>query len=114
VLRGPEHVYEFANPMYLQLVDNRDIVGKPIREALPELGAQGLFEILDEVYTTGKPYIANEIPSKFHKGNGMVEEGYCNFVYQPIHSSEGNVDGIFVHGVDVSEQVLARTTVTKQ
>jgi len=48
------------------------------------------------------------MPVKLDKGNGKLEEIYINFVYQPSHNSEGEIDGILVYGVDVSEQVLAR------
>src|SRR5437764_936145 len=41
VLRGPEHVYELVNPMYQQLFGDRVLLGKPIREAVPELEGQG-------------------------------------------------------------------------
>ena len=108
VLRGPQHVYELANEMYLQLVGNRDVLGKPIREALPELEGQGFYELLDNVYLTGEPFIGNELPVKVVTGNGGLEEIYMNVVYQPARNSEGEVDGIMVHGVDITEQVLAR------
>ncbi len=62
VLRGPQHINELANAMYLQLIGNRNIIGKPIREALPELEGSGIYELLDEVYKTGEPFIANEMP----------------------------------------------------
>ena len=108
VLRGPLHVYELANEMYLKLVGNRDILGKPIRKALPELEETGIYELLDHVYSIGEPFIGNEMPVKLDKGNGKLEEIYINFVYQPSRNSEGEIDGILVYGVDVSEQVLAR------
>ena len=111
ILRGPQHVLELANEMYLQMAGNRDIVGKPIREALPELKGQGFYEILDKVYTTGEPFIGNEIPTQLNNGNGKLEKVYLNFVYQPSHNNEGEIDGILVHGVDVTEQVLARKTI---
>ncbi|MBC7382430.1 MAG: PAS domain-containing protein [Bacteroidia bacterium] len=108
VLRGPQHEYELANEMYLQLIGNRKVLGKSIREVLPELEGQGYFEILDNVYSTGEPFNGNELLAMLDKGNGKLEESYFNFVYQPAHNSEGEIDGILVHGVDVTEQVLAR------
>ena len=42
MLRGPDHVFELANAAYLQLIGHRDVLGKPIREALPDLAGQGL------------------------------------------------------------------------
>ena len=108
VLRGPQHVYELANASYLQLVGNREVLGKPIRKALPEVEGQGFFEILDNVYSTGKPFIGKEMPVKLENRNGELEETYFDFVYQPSHNSEGKIDGILVHGVDITGQVLAR------
>jgi PAS domain-containing protein len=54
VLRGPDHVYALVNAAYQRLVGDRDLIGKPVREALPELAGQSFFELLDEVYMTGK------------------------------------------------------------
>jgi PAS domain-containing protein len=38
ILQGPEHVFVFANEAYRQLVGGRDLIGKRVREAFPELG----------------------------------------------------------------------------
>ncbi len=113
VLRGPEHVYELANPLYMQLIGkHRSIVGKPIREALPELTGQGIYELLDEVYITGKPFIGNEISVKLdRKGRGKLEDGFFNFVYQPSQDVDGKVDGILVHAVEITAQVQYRKKV---
>lgn len=46
VLRGPEHCVQFANPAYLQLSAQRDVIGMPIRAALPGLRAQDFLELL--------------------------------------------------------------------
>jgi hypothetical protein len=65
VLRGPLHVFELANHEYMKLVGpERMIIGKSVREALPEVAGQGFFELLDEVYRTGKPYVGNHVPLK--------------------------------------------------
>ncbi len=110
VLRGPDHVYELANPLYMQIVGpQRDILGKPIREALPELEGQGYYELLDNVYQTGKPFIGNEMMVSVDRtGDGRLEDIYFNFVYQPSYNARGEIDGILVHAVDVTEQVNAR------
>ncbi|HZT99357.1 MAG TPA: ATP-binding protein [Ktedonobacteraceae bacterium] len=114
VLRGPLHVYELANPLYLQVVGHRDIIGKPIREALPELEGQGFYELLDQVYTTGEPFIGNETLVLLDRdGDGRLEEVYFNFVYQPSRNAQGEVDGVLVHAVEVTEQVRARQQVEK-
>ncbi len=110
VFRGPDHVFELANPVYMESIGSqRTIIGKPIREVLPELEAQGFYELLDTVYQTGKPYIGNETLILFdRKGNGALEEGYFNFVYQPSYNAKREIDGVLVHAVDVTEEVKAR------
>lgn len=108
VLREPEHIFEIANDAYLQLVGHRDILGKPIREALPELTGQGFFELLDRVYRTGEPYIGREIAVRLQRrSDGSLEERFVNFVYQPTLDHLGKVNGIFVEGSDVTETVNA-------
>jgi PAS domain S-box-containing protein len=112
-LRGPGHVFEFANPAYLRLVE-RDVVGKPVREALPELAGQGFFELLDNVYSTGEPFIGREVKVTVESSAGAGQDYYLDFVYQPLHDASGAVTGIFVHGVDVTQQVMARQRIEEQ
>ncbi|GAC1677297.1 MAG: hypothetical protein PVS3B1_17850 [Ktedonobacteraceae bacterium] len=107
VLHGPQHTYELANPLYLQIIGQQDIIGKTVHETSPELGAQGYYDLLDRVYTTGEPFIGKELPAKLDR-DGRFEDAYFNFVYQPTHDDEGKVDGILIHAVDVTEQVKAR------
>lgn len=107
--RGPDHVLEFANPLYQQLVGQRDLIGRPARDVFPELEGQGFFELLDQVFATGQPFMGNEVPAQFDRyGNGVIEEGYFNFVYQPIFDVNGAVEGIITFSFEVTDQVVAR------
>ncbi|HEX7708157.1 MAG TPA: ATP-binding protein [Thermoanaerobaculia bacterium] len=107
VLRGPEHVFEVANPTYLQLVGGRDVFGKNVCDALPEASEQGFVELLDRVYSSGEPYVGREVRLLLQRGNDL-EEVYLDFVYQPLSGGDGRVGGIFVHAVDITSQVRAR------
>jgi CheY-like chemotaxis protein len=40
-----------------------------------------------------------------------LEERFADFVYQPIFEADGSVRGIFVHGLDITEQVKARKAI---
>ncbi len=109
VVRGPEHVFELANENYRKLVGFRDLVGKPVREALPDIAGQGYFELLDRVLETGEPYVGDAMPLELqHEEGGPVEERILSFVYQPITEPDGSRSGVFVHGVDVTDTVRAR------
>ena len=108
ILRGPDHVFDLVNPLYQRLFPTRQLLGKPIREALPELEGQGLFEILDSVFETGKPSGVKEVPAMVDRsGTGRLEQGYFNFVYQATRT-DGRIDGVVLFGFEVTDQVLAR------
>jgi PAS domain S-box-containing protein len=113
VLRGPQHIYHLANSMYLQLIGRSDIIGKSVREALPELEGSGIYELLDEVYRTGEPFIAREMPVSIQKDNGTLKEIILNFIYQPSRNEEKEIDGILVYAVDITDQIIARKKIEK-
>jgi signal transduction histidine kinase len=112
VLRGPDHVFELANPAYSQLIGYRGVLGRPVREVLPELAGQGIFELLDRVYATGEPYVGSEVLVQLQPvPEGPREIRYLNFVYQAMRGATGGVTGILVTGVDVTDLVEARRIV---
>jgi len=59
--RGPDYVFELVNPRYQAPFPDRALVGRPVREALPELAGQQFFELLDQVYQTGEPFYGQEM-----------------------------------------------------
>jgi len=108
VLRGPEHRFELANPGYLRLVGNRELIGRTVAEALPDAAAQGFVHILDEVYRTGTPYTASGARFAMQETpNAPVREFYLDFVYAPMRNAEGQISGIFVEGADTTQRTLA-------
>lgn len=113
LLRGPDLVFEYANANYVRLVNHRDVVGKPVREALPEIAGQGLFEMLDEVYSTGKPFTAKELSVELDAPGGR-QTRCLDFVYEPLRNADGSVHGVLVHGLDVTDRVGARAAIERQ
>lgn len=108
VLRGPEHVFELTNDAYLQMVGHRDLIGLPVRDALPDIAGQGFYELLDRVYATGEPYIGRGIEIDLQRTPGApLERAWLDFVYQPMLDEHGSVVGIFVQGHDVTDQKRA-------
>lgn len=109
LLRGPEHVFEIVNPAYRHLMGGRDLIGKTAREAIPEIEGQGYFELLNEVYKSGRPFAEREMRAMISRENEtQLEEVFIDLVYQPFFDQGGEVAGIFAHGVDVTDQVRAR------
>jgi PAS domain S-box-containing protein len=109
VVRGPNHVFEFANDAYLRLVGRREVVGRRVAEALPEMVEQGFVRMLDDVLHTGRPFVGREIAVRIQRGDdGRLEERYLDFVYQALTEADGTRVGVVAHGSDVTEHTLAR------
>lgn len=109
IMLGPEHIVEIANDMMLELWGKPydAVIYKPIFEGLPDARDQGLEALLDSVYQTGIPFVANERPVNLLR-NGKQEAVYQNFVYEPYRDSTGNILGVLAITIDVTPQVLAR------
>jgi signal transduction histidine kinase len=111
---GPLHVVELVNDSYRRLIAPREVVGKPMREALPELEGQGIFELLDQVWATGQPYTATERPVRLLGPSGAADrEVFLTLAFQPVRDLQGKLDGVTFSGFDVTEVVLARRTVAE-
>lgn len=115
VLNGPQFVFEMINSPYQQLIGHRSVLGKPVREAVPEAEGQDFLKLLDMVYRTGVPYVGRGTPIQLARTpNHPHELRYLDFVYQPKREADGSVSGIIVLGVDVtdakkSEQILLQS-----
>jgi PAS domain S-box-containing protein len=109
VLKGRECVFEMVNEAYQQMVGHRDIVGKPLLEALPELAGQVFDQLLAQVFETGKPFVGRGVRATIQRvPGGPVCEIYVDFVYQPIVAQDGAVTAIFVQGHEVTEAINAQ------
>jgi PAS domain S-box-containing protein len=114
VLRGPDHVFELANDAYYAVVGHRELVGRPVREALPELREQGFIGLLDRVLADGEPYVGREMAVLLARTEGApAEERFVDFVFLPLVEADGMRSGVIAHGTDVTGQVLARREVER-
>jgi PAS domain S-box-containing protein len=111
-LSGPDLVIEFANDACLQLVGGRDLVGRPLSEALPELVAQGQVEKLARIMETGEPVRGSKAEVWVHRRR-QAEQRFVDYVYQPVRDAGGGVTGILLYAADVSAHVRGERELTK-
>ncbi|XUY26209.1 sensor histidine kinase [Agrobacterium sp. rho-8.1] len=107
MLNGPTHVFEFANEEYYSMIGvGRDIIGKPVAEAVSEVVRQGFIDLLDAVYRTGEPFSARAVPVELNRGpSGERQKRMIDLVYQAMRSSCGEIIGILVQAQDVTERL---------
>jgi PAS domain S-box-containing protein len=105
VVSGPEHRFTMVNEAYRALLAGRDVVGKTVAEAMPEVVEQGFVRLLDRVYESGEPYVGRRESVNLQQGpDGALHERYLDFIYQPIAADNEGTTGIFIQGHDVTEQ----------
>jgi PAS domain S-box-containing protein len=111
LMDGPEHVFELVNPLYEQMVGKTadNLLGKPGREVLPRVTDGHLWDLIDGAYATGEPFSAREVPLRIDsEAETTDQQRWFNLVAQPTRDGDGTVEGILIHAVEVTEQVLVR------
>ncbi len=106
---GPEHRYIYSNPTHDRAVDHRPLIGRTLREAMPELDGQGVFERFDAAFRSGEP----EERSAFRVTLARTEDGaaeprWFEQVIQPWTRDDGAMGGVMTFATDITVQVEAR------
>jgi PAS domain S-box-containing protein len=111
VIRAKDLVVTDVNSRYLILVGKtrEQMDQKSIWKGVPE-AAEIYAPLMQEVIETGKTYSAKEAEI-FLLRNGLREQVFIDFTYEPVFDLEGKVTSIMVVGIDVSEKVNNRKAI---
>ena len=107
VISGADYVFEIANPAYEALIGHHDIIGRRLRDVLPEIADQGYFNLLDQVRETGRRFVGRGMEVQLAASGGEMHPRFVDFVFQPIVDDAGAVVAIFVQGHDVTDREAA-------
>ncbi|WP_379963252.1 ATP-binding protein [Epilithonimonas sp. UC225_85] len=108
VYKGEDQIIDIANDRMLQAWGKtKSVIGKKIREGIPELEGQPFLQILKDVYRTGKTYSATE-DKVLLESNGKLQTFYYNFSYKPLKNQNGEVYAILNIATNVTDLVLAK------
>ncbi|HEX2533437.1 MAG TPA: PAS domain-containing protein, partial [Chitinophagaceae bacterium] len=79
-----------------------DVIGKRYAEVLPELEGSGIYEQLDKVFTTGRPYRARNQRVELQV-EGELRPFFFNYDFTPLFDTEGQVYGVMNTAADVTD-----------
>lgn len=108
LFQGPEHRCVLANALSTELLAGRELLGRPLRQAIPEAEASGRAAQLDEIYRTGKPLSLRAASVRLSLPDGATHERFFNLSCQPTFDAEGRLEGIAAFGFDVTDSIHAR------
>jgi rsbT co-antagonist protein RsbR len=114
IMQGPDHIVSFSNKANFQVIgiEASQMIDKSVRESLAGRGYDPLFDLLDQVYTTGVPFQGESPPASFDRhGTGTLVPTVFNTLYYPSRNTEGTITGVMCVATDVTDQVEARQQV---
>ena len=105
---GRELRIQYVNDVMLKFWGkDQSIIGKTWWDGLPELRSQSFLKELEEVLTTGKPFIGKEVKAILER-KGKLEVNYYNYTYKALKNVDGEIYGIHHMAVDVTDQVISK------
>jgi PAS domain S-box-containing protein len=105
---GRDLLVDLPNQAFIDIVGKGpDIVGKPLREVMPELESQPFLHILDNVFTSGQMFqsFGSQVDIVQH---GVMSHNFYNITYTPLRDKTGAVYAILDIAIDVTSEVKAR------
>lgn len=108
IFMGPNMVYEMLNDSYQSIYPGRQLLGKPLFEAIPELVHSRFPDILKKVYETGENYVSHEGVAHIKNKMGIIEERYFDTTFSRIDYGDGQMYRILATPKEVTEKVIAR------
>jgi two-component system, cell cycle sensor histidine kinase and response regulator CckA len=114
ILRGPEHIYEFANRAFLTAARLENVVGTPFGLQKERVADEDIVARLDRVYAAGEPERIPEARLLHAAADGTTTDEYYDTTVQPIRGASGAVEGVLLHAIVVTAQVLARRRIDVQ
>ena len=108
VFEGANLNIAYVNELTRAQLGEREIVGKPLREALPELQDSPIPDHLARVFRTGEPHTVIEEPVALFGDGGVISQRYLTTLRRPLRDQDGAIYGVISVAQDVTEAVLAK------
>ncbi len=107
LLWGPDYIH-FYNDAYLSIAGDKHpgALGQPGAAVWPEVWADVVAPLLDQVRTTGEATWSSDQLLVLDR-RGFLEEGYYTFSYGPVPGADGVIEGIFIAVTETTRQVLS-------
>ena len=115
VMEGRNFVVTLVNNKMIDLLGRpeHELIGQSIYELYPEVESQGIMRLLDEVYATGRPYVASEFPLTY-KRHGKMQSGWFDFVYEPKRDLNGTIIGVISSASEVTDKVVTKRKIAER
>jgi len=108
IRRGADLVYEFTNNAFIEFYGERNYIGVPSAEVRPENLDSRLRKMEQHVLQTGETYVAKTFLVQRMNEKNEVSDYWFDFIFTPVYTEAGEIDGIAFFGFDVTELLKAQ------
>ncbi|WP_051933351.1 PAS domain-containing protein [Massilia sp. BSC265] len=105
---APDLRFRLANRHFCDLFGRRELVGKRLVEALPQLRYSEVEAALEHVFETGQPWCGRELGLVLPNADGMPEERFFKIDLEALYQASGKRHGVMAVVVDVTGSVRTR------
>ena len=108
IFKGENLEIDFANDeMIKSWGKTKEVIGKNLEIALPELEGQPFAEIIRNIFKTGNSYNSAE-DKVILSIEGVLQEFYYSISYRPLRDENGKIYAVLNMGLNVTELVRSR------
>ncbi len=108
IRRGPELKMEFENRAVVDFLRKQDTIGESLMESKNRFSGDELANAMIQVYKTGKPFLGKAFHIQYKKEDtGEFIDKWIDFIFEPVYSADGNIDGVATFGFDVTNLIKA-------
>ncbi len=106
VLRGANLTIEAFNPRYAQLLEGREILGRPLAEVSELLwnGGGQLLQLARKVFKQDSTSTTPRMRAYLPQAEGEARESYFVYTIVPTHDTFGKVTGVIIYAVDQTQE----------
>ena len=113
LLMAPDLRFRLANRRFCELVGRRELAGKRFAEALPQLRHSAVETALEQVFESGRPFCAEELPLVLQDADGTPVERFFKLNLEALNDAHGGREGVMAVVVDVTEHVRNRRAIER-
>jgi PAS domain S-box-containing protein len=97
VTRGPQHTFAYVNRMWEQVFgySASDVVGKRVEDLFRD-ASPTTYAARQRAYRSGRPTTGRAWHFKWTSGDGTPRETDLKFIYQPLRSASGRIEGLLL------------------
>lgn len=109
IFKGPEMIIEMCNDKYQAIYPARELLGRPLLTAVPELKDSPFPKILKEIYESGEHHISYEGMARIHNPDtNQLEDRYFDTSFSRISFGKDEPFRIIATPREVTARVLTR------